>query len=757
MKQICLFLLVCLCFITTKTSAQSLAINTDGSTANNSALLDVKSTAKGMLIPRMSRAERNAIASPATGLLIFQNGPDSIGFHYYDGTKWTWMLSNSNADSLAWRTYGNTGTNPANHFLGTTDNVPLILKTNNSEKLRVTTAGELGIGTITPNSSYGYAKVEIASEGYGSPVDLLIRNAVNDPGYAPGLIFQHARGTLATPVTVNNGDYLSAISTMNYDGSNYIISAGLDFYADGAIATGILPTRLQFATRNTAGAYNYRMTIKNDGKVGIGITAPLSRTHIHNGNFLVTGDGTSPAIEPTGAGTRMFFSPLKYAFRAGYVNSTQWDDANIGQGSIGLGFNALASNLNAIAMGENSQAKSANSVSIGSGNITETEQFAVAIGRNNHSTGYASVAMGHFSEATGHYSVSFGLRDTVTGFAAAAIGGSNKVFADGAFAGGNANTVTANYSFAGGHANAVSGGNSFAGGLSNTVSGSEAFAGGNNNTVSGNSGVALGRFNFSPSFGEATVGLFATQYSPVSATAFNANDRVFTIGNGTGAGTRSDAMVVLKNGKTGIGNAAPSAKLHVGGGTRFSVLDTGAIFLQSGNTIGSARDWKIAVTLPNGYLSFRDMGFDNSGTGAMATDAMVIAWGTGNVGIGTATPNSTLQVDGTVAIGTSLNIAGGPSGTPISLLNQKSYVGVLPANGTDNYYQLPDPTVYPGRTYIIRNNSSAFQANIATAAGLLFPGNSDVGGATYTLNPTTSPKTVMAISDGANWTIMVQN
>ena len=63
--------------------SQSLSINTDGSTANASAMLDVKSTTKGLLIPRMTRTERNAIASPATGLMIFQNSPDSIGFYYY--------------------------------------------------------------------------------------------------------------------------------------------------------------------------------------------------------------------------------------------------------------------------------------------------------------------------------------------------------------------------------------------------------------------------------------------------------------------------------------------------------------------------------------------------------------------------------------------------------------------------------------------------------------------------------------------------
>lgn len=688
-------------FCTTTTSAQSLAINTDGSAANTSALLDVKSTAKGMLIPRMSSIERNAITSPATGLLIFQNGPDSIGFHYYDGTKWTWMLSNSNADSLAWKTNGNTGTNPANHFLGTTDNVPVVLKTNNSEKLRVTTAGELGIGTNTPNSSYGYAKVEIASEGYLAPTDLLIRNAVNNAGYAPALLFQHARGTLATPVAVNNGDFLSAIYTMNHDGTNYITSAGIEIFADGPIATGIVPTRLMFNTMNTTGSFATRLAIKNDGKIGIGTTAPLSRTHVNNGNFLVTGDGTSPALEPTGAGTRLFFYPRKAALRAGDVSGTQWDDVNIGNFSVGLG--------------QNAQAKTDHSVSIGEGNIAETNGFAVAIGRENHSTGFASLAMGHFSEASGHYAVSIGLRDTVSGFGASSMGSYNK--------------VTSDYGFAAG--------------LSNTVSGV--------------SSMAVGNDNFAPSFGETTIGNYATQYTVVNAGAVNTADRVFTIGNGTGTGNRSDAMVVFKNGKTGIGSSAPSAKLHIGGGTRFTVLDTGAIFLQSGNTIGSARDWKIAVTLPNGYLSFRDMGFDNTGTGAMATDAMVIAWGTGNVGIGTSSPNSTLQVDGTVAVGLTMGIAGGTAGAPFSLASAKYYIGLLPADAVNNNYQLPSPVIYPGRVYVIRNNSSVNTAVLSTAAGLLFPGSSATGGATYTLNTTISVKTVMVISDGANWTIMAQD
>ena len=66
---------ISLLFIGHETPAQSLAVNTDGSTANASALLDVKSTSKGMLITRMNKTQKNAIATPANGLLIYQSDP----------------------------------------------------------------------------------------------------------------------------------------------------------------------------------------------------------------------------------------------------------------------------------------------------------------------------------------------------------------------------------------------------------------------------------------------------------------------------------------------------------------------------------------------------------------------------------------------------------------------------------------------------------------------------------------------------------
>src|SRR6476659_708106 len=52
---------------------------------NASSLLEVKSTTKGILIPRMTQTQRNAIATPATGLLIYQTDK-TPGFYYYSGT-----------------------------------------------------------------------------------------------------------------------------------------------------------------------------------------------------------------------------------------------------------------------------------------------------------------------------------------------------------------------------------------------------------------------------------------------------------------------------------------------------------------------------------------------------------------------------------------------------------------------------------------------------------------------------------------------
>ncbi len=68
------------------TNAQSVAVNTDGTTAHGSSIFEAKSINKGFLIPRMTSAQRSAIISPALGLLVFDTDTKTIWA--YDGTNW---------------------------------------------------------------------------------------------------------------------------------------------------------------------------------------------------------------------------------------------------------------------------------------------------------------------------------------------------------------------------------------------------------------------------------------------------------------------------------------------------------------------------------------------------------------------------------------------------------------------------------------------------------------------------------------------
>jgi BclB C-terminal domain-containing protein len=76
-------------------NAQGVAINTTGTAADTSAILDVNSTSKGLLIPRMTNAQLTAISQPATGLMVYQTD-GTAGFYYNTGTPaspaWTILL-----------------------------------------------------------------------------------------------------------------------------------------------------------------------------------------------------------------------------------------------------------------------------------------------------------------------------------------------------------------------------------------------------------------------------------------------------------------------------------------------------------------------------------------------------------------------------------------------------------------------------------------------------------------------------------------
>lgn len=68
--------------------AQNVAINETGALPHASAMLDVQSTTKGLLVPRMTAAQKSAIAAPATGLMVYQTD-GTAGYYFFNGVSWT--------------------------------------------------------------------------------------------------------------------------------------------------------------------------------------------------------------------------------------------------------------------------------------------------------------------------------------------------------------------------------------------------------------------------------------------------------------------------------------------------------------------------------------------------------------------------------------------------------------------------------------------------------------------------------------------
>ncbi len=97
--------------------AQNVGINTDGSAPHTSAMLDVKSTTGGLLIPRMTEEQRTQIQSPAQGLMVYQT-TSPAGFYYFDGSSWALIGGTAGSETdpvfTASPVQGITGTNITN-------------------------------------------------------------------------------------------------------------------------------------------------------------------------------------------------------------------------------------------------------------------------------------------------------------------------------------------------------------------------------------------------------------------------------------------------------------------------------------------------------------------------------------------------------------------------------------------------------------------------------------------------------------------
>lgn len=105
MKKIYLFAIIILSQFSS-IAQNGIAINSDGSAPDPSAILDVKSTTRGLLIPRLSDTQRLAIASPAQGLMVFQytnSLQNPRGFYVYELDSWKLLAKSEEIPVANWQ------------------------------------------------------------------------------------------------------------------------------------------------------------------------------------------------------------------------------------------------------------------------------------------------------------------------------------------------------------------------------------------------------------------------------------------------------------------------------------------------------------------------------------------------------------------------------------------------------------------------------------------------------------------------------
>jgi hypothetical protein len=172
----------------------------------------------------------------------------------------------------------------------------------------------------------------------------------------------------------------------------------------------------------TDGGANVYLTTSTD-KVGIGTSTPEFKLSLDgDGGILAKGTLSSGTILSTsGAGTRLIWYPRQAAFRAGSVDGSQWDNANIGFSSAAMGYDSWASGAYSVSMGAGNIAGGAYAFAVGS-SAQASGDNSTAMGYTTLASGNYSTAMGSGTIASGNYSVTWGLGTSANSYVSTSLG-----------------------------------------------------------------------------------------------------------------------------------------------------------------------------------------------------------------------------------------------------------------------------------------------------------------------------------------------
>ena len=146
-----------------------------------------------------------------------------------------------------------------------------------------------------------------------------------------------------------------------------------------------------------------------------------------DGGFVVRGDLYAGALPAAGAGVRLMWHPASAAFRAGSVDAAQWDEPNVGFGSLAAGTNTTASGLYATALGLTTTASGY--AATATGWLTAASgAYATAAGSGTTASGDRATATGSGTTASGVASTALGLGTTAQAYGSLAFGQYNVPF-----------------------------------------------------------------------------------------------------------------------------------------------------------------------------------------------------------------------------------------------------------------------------------------------------------------------------------------
>lgn len=379
MKQI--ILLISVAASCTQLNGQSIGIGT--TTPNTSAILEIKSNDKGLLIPRTSTISRTAIVNPAKGLMVYDTTTSS--FWFYTGSSWGQIETFNNN----WSVNGNAGISAANNFIGTIDKRPLQFKINNQYAGVLDTLNNVIIGVNATPADKSFSSVAI---GYGA--------------------FK----------TGNGGEMVAiGINTLS-NNVNGIWNTAVGSYALAVHKTGNLNTAIGYAAldNDTSGSSNSAL-----GAFALSGNKSGTNNNAFGNNTLRNNDSGS---YNTAAGSGALFSNIgghqnsAYGRRALYNNTNGFSNAAFGNWA--LHSNTTGSNL--VAFGDSALLSNG----IGASGPDEAK-YNTATGSKalyNNTTGYGNTANGYLalsSVTTGYGNTSIGfqtMESNVTGNNNTAVG-----------------------------------------------------------------------------------------------------------------------------------------------------------------------------------------------------------------------------------------------------------------------------------------------------------------------------------------------